>query len=79
MTIQITPKEIVTALSYGSLVFAVTQNAFKREFKWSVELPVSGRASIEEYAAFYTPSRGFKRIECEPSEAYLAYRSIIAA
>jgi hypothetical protein len=79
MIIQITPQEIVTALSYGSEVIAVTENHFKREAKRFIGLPINGQASSEDYASFYTPRRGFKRIECQPSEAYLAYRAVIAA
>lgn len=78
-TIEIKPSEIVTALSFGSNVFGVRENYFKRESKTAIELPASEPADSAAYAVFYTARRGWKRIECHPSESYLAYRSVLAA
>lgn len=74
MTITIQPKEIPAALSFDSHVIAVRRDRYGRERKSLL----TDASSSETCQAFYTESRGFIRIDCEPSEAYLAFRNILA-
>jgi len=74
MTISINPKEIPSALAYGSLVISVRKNHFGREIKTVIG---EDGATSEECSVFYSPSRGFVRIDCEPSEAFLEYQKVI--